>query len=144
MFRTNSGIVGCMGLCGGGVGTTLMENHHFEDITFRVLALRQGKCKNNKRWTVNFPLILPKWFQGFYSLYIWWGRGWGGVGLLSIMDKKEDCWILKILRHTVFLWWHNLNLPEFTLFSTNLKLISWMRVWYRTVNGQRGATHVGC
>ena len=48
------------------------------------------------------------------------GRGW----VLSIMDKKEDCWILKILRHTVFVHTSNLNLPEFTLFTTNLKLIS--------------------
>ena len=46
--------MGCMGLCGGGVGTTLMENHHFEDITFRGLALRQAnglrqKLETNKR-----------------------------------------------------------------------------------------------
>ena len=75
----------------------------------------------------------------------------GGVGGV-IMDKKGGFLDLKNLKivmcnkqkcPTVSLWWHKqAQSPRTHFLSTNLKLISWMRVRYQTVSSQRGATHV--
>ena len=80
MFRANRGIVGCMGLCGGGVGTTLMKKRWFEHRNksplwrYNVLSVSPSSGRIDRWWVV--------WVYASWRRYDTYGKAPGDFNIL--------------------------------------------------------------